>query len=393
MPSRQVLIVLSISTMAAMMGVGVLLPILPLYAKDLGASGTMLGIIFASLALTMAVSNPIMGRLSDRFGYKRIISLGLLIHVPVALAYIIATHPHHLIAIRLVEGVLCTMVETVSMAYVGVISPKDREGSYMGIFNTFIYLGLGVGPFLGGILTDLYSIRMPFYVMAAALTLALILVVLFVPEHASRDEASPSQNPIMDGRLLPKLLGSKLMIGMMIYALILSLGQSGLFAFLPLVTQREQMNPTQIGILSSTIMLAAGLLQTPCGYLANRYNKILLVITGVLIVAVDLAFIPWCHNFWSFFILSIIGGTASAICNPAAIAMLVKGAKNLQNLGLGFALGVFNLCLGLGMIVGPVWAGYIMDAFGLDQVFIASAALFIFAACAVYYFTKDLKDL
>lgn len=390
MPTKQVLIVLSISTMAAMMGLGILLPILPLYAEELGVSGTMLGIIFASLALTMAVSNPIMGRWSDRFGYKRIIVLGLIIHVPVALAYIIATNPYHLIVIRLVEGVLCTMVQTVSMAYVGAISPKDREGSYMGIFNTFVYLGLGIGPFLGGVLTDMFSIRMPFYVMAATLMLSYVLVVFLVPEYAGGDEAEPSHSPVMEGKLLPKVMGSKLMIGMMIYALILSLGQSGLFAFLPLVTQREHMTTTQIGILSSTIMLGAGLLQTPCGYLANRYNKLLLVIIGVLIIAVDLAFIPWCRSFWSFFLLSVIGGSASAICNPAAVAMIVKGAKNL---GLGFALGLFNLGFGLGMIAGPVLSGYIMDVFGLDKVFLASAVLFVLSACAVYYFTKDLKDL
>lgn len=375
--------------MAAMTGVGIVLPILPLYARSLGASGTMLGIIYASLALTMAIANPIMGRLADRFGFKRMIVLGLLMHVPVALAYSYATHPYHLIAIRLVEGVLCVMVQTVAMAYVGFIAPRDQEGSFMGIFNTFLFIGLGIGPLLGGGLTDLFGIRTPFYAMAMLLAIALILVILLVPHQFAAEKETSTAAAAGDSPLRI-ILGSKLMLGMLIYSLILSLGQNGLFAFLPLVTQRAQLSTTQIGILSSILLLGGALLQTPFGYLANRFNKLHLVIFGVLIIAVDLAFIPWCRGFWSFFLIGAIGGAAAALSNPAAIAMLVKGAKDL---GLGFALGLFNLAFGLGMIAGPVWAGYIMDTIGLDRVFSASAILFVLAAVTIYGFTKNLKDL
>ena len=390
MKTVRVFIILCISTLASMMGMGILLPILPIYARDLGASGTMLGIVFSSFALTMALFNPIVGRLSDRLGYKRLIVLGLGFHIPVALSYIIATKSSHLILIRLAEGMLFAMVQTVSMAYAGSIASKDKEGSYMGVFNTFIYFGLGIGPLLGGILSDLFSIRMPFYAMAASMTVALFLVVFFVPGEVGEEKEREYKELLKSLPPIKMVLRSSFMKGMIIYSFIISLGQSGLFAFLPIVTQREQISTGRIGILTSIIMLLAGLLQIPFGYLANIANKLLLVTIGVLLIAVDLAYIPLCSSFWSFLLLSVIAGLGGAICVPAASAMVVRGGKSL---GLGFALGIFNLAMGLGMIAGPVLSGLIMDHFGLDQIFYVSAILFILAAVAIYHFIKDIKNL
>jgi len=116
---------LCISTCAVMLGVGILMPIMPLYAMNLGASGTMVGIVMASFALTMAISNPIVGRLADKYGYKQFIVIGLIFNIPIALAYIYAKNASHLIVIRLIEGVLAAMVESVAYAYVGSIARRD----------------------------------------------------------------------------------------------------------------------------------------------------------------------------------------------------------------------------------------------------------------------------
>lgn len=385
----RIFIVLCIATFAAMLGIGIIAPILPLYAKDLGASGTMLGIIFSSFALTMAIANPIAGRISDRVGYKLIIVLGLGIHIFVALSYVIATNPTHLIIIRLTEGILSAMVWTVAMAYVGAVAPRDQEGSYMGIYNTWLLLGMGVGPFIGGLLTDIYNIHMPFYAMAGFLTLAFFLVLFLLPGKKDSSGKSHKKEDRISEHPIKDISRSSLMKGILAFAFIIALGESGLMTFLPLITWREHIPTTQIGILSSVVMLCAGVLQTPFGYLANKYNKVFLVVIGILLVSVDLAYIPLCSSFWSFFILSVIGGIGAAIANPAATAMIIRGSKGL---GLGFALGVYNFVFGLGMVIGPVFSGLIMDHFGLDEIFYASAGLFILSACVFYYYTKEIEN-
>ncbi len=381
---------LCISTCSVMLGVGILMPIMPLYAKDLGASGTMVGVVIASLALTMAISNPIVGRLADKYGYKQFIVIGLIFNIPVALAYIFAKNASHLIAIRLIEGVATALVESVAMAYVGSIAPKDKEGSYMAIFNTFMMFGFGIGPILGGFLMDRVNMKAPFIAMAAFLALSLLLVIILVPkdtkdrEQRHKEKIKKKETPLKDA------LSSSILKGLLIYALIVAIGQSGLFAFLPIVTQKQGLSASQIGLLSSVIMITAGVLQTPCGFLANKYNKLWLLMSGIILIAIDLAFVPVCTGFWGFFILSVIGGVGSAISNPAGNAILVRGTKNL---GIGFSMGLFNLSFGMGMIIGPVQAGIVMDMISLDMVFYISAAMFILSAIAIYLYLRKVSSL
>jgi len=388
----RILSVLCLSILAAFLGAGVLVPILPLYAKGLGASGTVFGVIFSSFALTLAISNPLVGKISDRIGYKPMIALGLGIHIPVALLYVIATKPYHLIIIRLAEGPLAAMVVTVAMAYVGSIAPKDKEGSYMGIFGTALFLGLGLGPLMGGYLTDAYNIRTPFYAMAALLAVSFILVLLLLPRRKGSPASYKKNDSEAAKRPIKEALRSDLMKGMLLFSLIIAIGQSGLMVFLPLMAQGKQMTTTQIGILSAVIVLMAGGLQIPFGYFANRYNKVFLLIAGVLIISVILAYIPLCSSFYFFLALSVMGGVGSAMANPAATAMLVRESKTL-GIGLGFALGLYNFAFGLGMIAGPFLSGLIMDIFSLDKVFYANSAIFVLASTVIYQYTKGLKDI
>lgn len=389
----RIFVVLCIATFAAMLGIGIIIPILPLYVRNLGASGTMLGIIFSSFAVTMAIANPIAGRVSDRIGYKLIISLGLGIHIFVALFYVIATKPIHLITIRLAEGILSAMVWPVAMAYIGYIAPKDQEGSYTGIYNTWLYLGMGIGPFIGGTLTDIYNIRMPFYAMAGFLSLAFLLVIFILPGKKDSSGKTHIKKNAISKHPIKDTLNSDLMKGILAFAFIIALGESGLMTFLPLITSRESVSPTQIGILASAIMLCAGVLQTPFGYLANRYNKVFLVVMGVLLIliSVSMACIPLCFNFSSFFIPSALVGIGAAVATPAGTAMIIRGSKNI---GLGLSLGAYNFVFGLGMVIGPVFYGFIMDTTSLDEIFYISRwDVYIRCLCILLLYQKDRKTI
>lgn len=390
--SIRILAILCISTFAAMMGMGILIPILPLYAKSLGASGTMLGIIFSSAAVTFSIFNPIMGRLSDRFGCKYFIFWGLMLRVPVAISYVFATSPFHLIIIRLIEGALGAMVFTAAGAYIGLIAPNNKEGSYMGIFNTSYLLGFGIGPLLGGGLTDLYDKNAPFYVMAGFLLLSSLLVFFLVPNKERSIDGSSGESLLKGKQSLKKMLEYDLMKGLLIVGFILSFVQGALLVFLPIIAEGEMLTPTLIGILTASLLLSAGILQTPFGYLANRYNKVHLVVIGILFVSVIVPLTPICNSFWHFLILSIIGAVGTAIGNPAALALLVRGAKDI-GFGLGFCLGVFNFTCGVGMVLGPVISGFIMDIFNLNQIFYVISALCLSAAIVINFYTKNYKEV
>ena len=173
---RRIFNVLFISAFAAMLGLGIIAPLMPIYAKNLGATGIWLGIIFSGFSLTRAIFMPIIGRLSDKKGRKRFITSGLLSYSLISLLYPLAAKVYYLTGVRLIHGLASAMVVPVAMAYIGDIAEKGKEGSYMGTFNMALLLGTGAGPFLGGFINDSFGIAPVFYAMAGFTAIAFLAV-------------------------------------------------------------------------------------------------------------------------------------------------------------------------------------------------------------------------
>jgi len=123
------------SIFGAVMGVGIVVPLLPVYAEDLGASGFYIGLIFASFSLSRTFLLPVFGTLSDRTGRKPYITAGLFGYTLVAVAFIYSHTVSGLIWLRFLQGIASAMIMPVAQAYIGDITPKNREGFTMGLFN------------------------------------------------------------------------------------------------------------------------------------------------------------------------------------------------------------------------------------------------------------------
>ena len=93
--------ILALSVFSAMLGMGLIAPILPLYVERMGATGTWVGVIFASFAISRTVLMPVIRGLSDRFGRKKILCFGLLMFAPISIGYVWATRVSELTFIRL----------------------------------------------------------------------------------------------------------------------------------------------------------------------------------------------------------------------------------------------------------------------------------------------------
>jgi len=146
--TKRVFNVLFISVFTAMLGLGIVSPLMPIYAESLGATGIWLGVIFAGFSISRGIFMPIIGRISDRKGRKRFILSGLLIYTIVSVAYVHAGSVYTLTFIRIIHGFASAMVIPIAMAYVGEISPEGEEGKYMGTFTVSLFLGMGFGLLL-----------------------------------------------------------------------------------------------------------------------------------------------------------------------------------------------------------------------------------------------------
>ncbi len=379
---KQGFVVICISAFVIAIGMGIVAPIFPLYAKELGASGFMLGLIFSGLFISMAIFNPFMGRLSDRIGKKVMISSGFGIGIFVAFSYTLVNEPVTLIIVRLLHGVISAMVMPIVMAYIGELSPEGKEGTYMGIYGMMLLLGGATGPIAGGKIADHYGIAFTFYAFTVAMGMCFFITLFFLPKQKRGKVCSISKSPLKD------ILASKPLKGLFIFGFTLAIAQTGLMMALPLLAQNLRLTNTEIGILASSFVLFSGIFQVPFGLLANRYDKASLVLYGTLAIAIGLAYLPFSPGFSTLLCFSSLLGIFSAVGNPAANAMLVEHSREI---GLGTVTGAMSTFSSLGMITGPIAAGIAMDQINLTSAFHLYAIIFVVGSGLFHYFTKDLS--
>lgn len=378
--SRRIHNVLFISVFATMLGLGIVSPLLPIYAENLGATGIWLGIVFSAFALSRSVFMPIVGRLSDQRGRKRILIAGLLAYTVVSLAYLVAGSVYSLTLVRLIHGLASAMVVPVAMAYIGDLSQKGREGSSMGNFSISLFLGMGAGPLLGGLVNDSFGMASVFYMMAGLSAFALALVALSLPEM---------KQPFPLAASPPALLRSVLQVpGMcriVVFTFVNAVGRGGLMVFIPILAPMIAISPFEVGVLLSANIFLMALLQVPIGRLTDTGNKTVLILIGSVISSVSLGMIPLFHSFWPLFFVTCLIGVGGAIQQPAIMGLTVEAGRII---GMGSSLGAYNTVFGVGMILAPLIGGFFMDYVGIDAVFYAGGLIGLAGAGIFYAMTR-----
>ena len=370
---RRIFNVLFISVFAAMLGLGIVAPLMPVYAESLGASGVWLGIIFAGFSLSRGIIMPFIGKISDRKGRKKFILAGLFTYAIISLAYVKADSVYTLTAVRMIHGLASAMVIPVAMAYIGEISPEGREGSYMGSFSVSLFLGMGFGPFIGGFLKDAFGISSAFYAMAFLSTISFIVCFLFLPEMNIPVKRT--------GLSFKAIIKNNVCKALMVFRGINSLSMASLMAFLPLFASDVGLTSSQIGAILTTNVLLTAMLQKPFGIIADKYSKPAMIIAGSLIAAISLFLIPFADSFVELLAIISVMGIGGAMAMPAATAIVVTAGRKL---GQGSVMGVFNMAMSAGMIAAPLISGVIMDTFGLKEVFYVAGLISLAGVLAFY---------
>ncbi len=359
--------VLAFAIFVSMLGLGIIAPVLPLYAKTLGANGVWVGAIFAGFAISRSVFMPFVGRLSDKTGRKTFISTGLFLYGVSCLGFIYATDFIVLFCVRILQGFCSAMIVPIAQAYVGEISPPEREGSYMGQFNVAIFCGMGFGPFIGGFIHDWAGVNADFALMGLLCAVSFLLVLVYLP--VGSEAAIRKAEPLA----YRSLLRLRQVQGVLWFRFINAFLRGSVMSFLPILGSATLgLNGFQIGTAVSTGVLVTSFLQYPCGKLADRFNRKTLLLVGNLLYAFSIALFPLAPNFWLLLAVSFFSGVLAAVPLPAATALIVEDGKKY---GMGSLIALFNVAMSLGLGGGPLVCGLIHDLLGTSEVFYFSAVL------------------
>ena len=363
--NRQILGILLLSVMTALFGIGIIVPVMPVFAVSLGANGFTLGLIIAAFSISRGILQPIVGSLSDRWGRKGFMVIGLFVYSLVGLALPEATSVINLIMIRAFHGIGSAMIVPVAMAYVSDMAPYGQEGRFMGMLNIAIFVGIGGGPLFGGFFTALWGMASAFYAMAGLSCIAMLLVLFKMPVMESGTRRKP---PLGIFKALVSMLSNRRTGGILLARMSTMIIMVPTMAFLPLLmNQWFDATGMQIGIVIACRTLVNALLQTPCGRMADRFDKVRLLQIGCLIVSCVICLVPLAGSFWWLIFLFVVLGMGEAVIWPVLGALATQDGRYY---GQGTMMGVFSLAMSTGIFLGALGAGISMDQLGLKWSFI-----------------------
>jgi len=371
---KKILTTVLLAIFIALLGVGIIAPIMPLYATDLGATGIGLGLMVASFSISRGVLQPFVGSLSDRQGRKRFLVSGLFIYTLAGLVYTLAGSVEDLILIRAFHGVGSAMIVPIAMAYIGELAPKGQESRYMAMLNIALFSGIGGGPVIGGCFLDAVGINWPFYAMALLSAASLLLVLVFLPARPPRSGAETTL-PLF--KTLCRMLRSVRITGILLSRMATMMIMIPSMAFLPILMNRfMEASGVEIGLVVASRTLTNASLQMPFGRLGDRHNKLLLLVTGSLVISGAIFVVPFASDFWDLMVLFAVTGVGEAIVWPTLGAL---AAQEGEYYGHGSIMGVFNMAMSAGVLLGSIAAGAVMDILGLSYTFFLVSATLVFA--------------
>jgi len=371
-----------------MLGLGILGPILPIYANDLGASMTQIGLLTSAWSLSRLIFTAPMGSYADKNSKKRVIVIGLAIYSLVSVFYAFSWDITSLIAVRMLHGMGSAMAMPVATAYGAEIAPRGKEGQYMGVLNLAMMAGFAFGPFLGGTLTDIASKEVAFYTMAGLTGISLLLAIFFLPdvEFSTGKRKTGSFKQIFANPELTTMIW---------YSFISTLAIASIFGFLsmylsqPVSAGGMELPIATIGLVLSVGQFISALLQKEFGKLADKYDKRKIIIASGLIGATGILIFPMMTNTTGIFVSQLIFICGLTLGSPAINAVVAIAGREI---GTGTAISALQSSNSLGNIIGPLAAGMLLDRFGFTSIFYLCGAVMI-VSVAMFYFRTRGKEL
>lgn len=383
---KKIFVTLFFSIFSAVMGVGIVVPLLPIYAENLGASGFYIGLVFASFSLSRTFLLPLFGSLSDKTGRKPYIFTGLLGYTLVSLAFVYSNTVPQLIGIRFVQGMASAMIMPVAHAYIGDITPANKEGLTMGIFNMSMFISLSIGPLAGGIINDALGMNAAFLGMGLLSFIGFLMSFLFLPPTREekivrlKDDTSATIISLLKDPVLCGLFSLR-------FAYVFCIGV--IWCFLPVMSNDFGLSGAAIGVLVMLGVFVSGILQIPMGIIADKTDKRKMAILGSLVVVGAIVSYHWALGFWSLFASSVAFGIGGGLCMPPLMAMAV--IKGSESGAMGSVMSFLTVAHSMGMLFGAMSAGLVMDMMQLQQAFPVAGIMMLLGAAIFGMFTYKQK--
>jgi len=365
---RKLLALVCVVIFVDSLGYGVVVPVMPVYASELGIGELGLGMLFASYAMGNIVAALPFGLISDRLGRRPFLVFGMLAMAGAFVLYAYSTTYITLFLSRFLDGITAAANWSVGLAIIADIYPAGERGKEMGTVMAAMGAGSIAGPALGGILYDSVGYKAPF------LLVALICVAGGIFALLSRElkDLPRGTTEAEYGKMARTVIAYP---GMMLVIVIVMMGTVSLGLLEPLFPVFLQENlgvgSTGIGLLFALTVLAYSVASPLTGRLADRVSRRGLMSLGLVATAVVAPLLVFSHHLALTALLFALCGVSIAFFETPTLPFIADRIAGGEEGGVyGTAFGIFNMAWAIGYILGPVAGGFLASRHGLPTTMI-----------------------
>jgi MFS family permease len=384
MQQKRVLATLFAIVFADLVGFGIVIPLLPLYAEQYSPPGWVFGLLMASYSAMQFLLAPVLGRLSDRVGRRPVLLVSLVGSVAGFVLFAIADSLALLFASRLLAGACGGNVGT-AQAVIADVTPREQRARGMGMIGAAFGLGFIAGPALAGLVLPLGA-SAPGWVAATCSAAALVMTVLFLPE--TRPAGEPLAGPrsgvarisaaLRRPQLAPLLgVGFAAIGGFAVFEVTFA---QYLHGRLGLDYRHVSFFFVYVGVLAAVIQ--GGLVGPMTRLLGERR----LLITGLGVIAAGLGLLAIAHTLVTVVVVLAVLSLGNGMTMPALPALVSHAASAGEQ---GLALGAYQGIGSLARVFGPFVAQVVLAELGLVAPSLLAAGLATAALVASIALTRS----
>jgi len=358
-----------------MLGFGIIVPLLPFFAKSMNAAPWQIALIFSAYAMGGFFGEPFWGRLSDRYGRKPLlistISGNCLCYLALAFAPNVATA----FVIRFLGG-LASGNGAVIQGYIADVTPPERRARMMSRQGAAWNVGMIVGPAVGGAFAHTNAgpigFRIPLFIAAALSAIAVTAIILFIRESKVRDQSishRPSRWSAIGDALRNPVIGR-----LMLLTFLVGFAFTGIESTFGLWGQaRFGWGPRQISVCFAAVGAVAAFTQFfVTGPLSEKYGEGRMLAIGMGMTVLGSLMQPWSTGLLTTTVLMCVTAVGQSVAWPNVGALISRTAdphRQGQILGLNNAAGAFA------RFVGPFTAGLTFAGISINAPFYQGALI------------------
>ncbi len=359
-----------------------LLPTLPLYVEELGASEQQIGFVMGCFAIGLLLFRSVLGRLADEHSRKIVLIIGMSVVASAPLGYLVVNSIPLLMVIRAFHGISIAAFSTGYSALVADIAPPHKRGEVIGYMSLVNPLGLAIGPALGGFL-QAYAGYTPLFLLSSGLgILGLIFTSQVVNPKIIADSRSNTK-----GNVFWKLLFSPRVRVPALVLLMVGLAFGTLSTFVPLFIRSVGVD-LNAGLFYTAAAIASFSVRLVAGKASDRYGRGLFITISLVLYTVSMLLLWVANSPSSFLTAAVIEGAGAGTLIPMIAAMMADRAMPTER---GKIFGVCMVGFDIGIaIAGPV-LGSVAQQVGYRHIF-GFASVLTFLAIIIFL-TQCSKDL